>query len=69
MTPVQADLFRGTGFAGERLGDDSVSSVLYRRGHELFPDEMFSDLFAVGGRRSVPPRIVNRTGFSGGSYP
>ena len=40
MTPVQADLFRGTGFVGERLGDDSVFSVLYPRGHELFPDEM-----------------------------
>ena len=32
--------------------------VLHWECHRLFPDEMFSDLFATTGRRSVPPRIV-----------
>ena len=58
VSPVQAGFLRGTGFVGERLGDDSVFSVLFRSGHRLFPDGLFSDLFASGGRRSVPPRIV-----------
>ena len=58
VSPVQGDLLRGTGFVGERLGDGSVFSVLFRSGDRLFGDELFSDLFAVGGRRSVPPRIV-----------
>ena len=58
VTPAQGDLFRGTGFVADRVGDDSIFSVLYRTGDRLFADEMFSDLFARVGRRCVPPRIV-----------
>lgn len=49
---------RGTGFVGDRVADDSMWAVLHRECHRLFPDEMFADLFAASGRRSVPPRIV-----------
>jgi Transposase domain (DUF772) len=42
----------------DRVKDDSIWSVLHRECHRLFPDEMFADLFATTGRRSVPPRIV-----------
>jgi hypothetical protein len=31
---------------------------LYRECHNLFPDDVFADLFANIGRDSVPPRIV-----------
>ena len=59
LAPSQADLVMGTaGFVEGRVGDDSVWVVLHRECHRLFPDEMFSDLFAATGRRSVPPRIV-----------
>src|SRR5215210_3762969 len=58
LAPRQADLMKGTGFVAGRVKDDSVWSVLHRECHVLFPDEMFADLFASTGRRSVPPRIV-----------
>src|SRR5215210_8676475 len=58
VAPRQADLMKGTGFVAGRVKDDSVWSVLHRECHVLFPDEMFADLFASTGRRSVPPRIV-----------
>ena len=32
--------------------------MLYREGDRLFADELFAELFAEVGRRSVPPRIV-----------
>jgi hypothetical protein len=51
-------MLKGTGFVGDRVGDDSVWSVLHRECHRLFPDGLFADLFASTGRRSVPPRIV-----------
>jgi Transposase DDE domain/Transposase domain (DUF772) len=57
--PRQADLMKGTAsFVADRVKDDSIWSVLHRECHRLFPDEMFADLFATTGRRSVPPRIV-----------
>lgn len=57
--PRQSDLLKGTaGFVGDRVGEDSIWSVLHREGHRLFPDELFADLFRVTGRRSVPPQIV-----------
>lgn len=43
-----------------RVGENSIWSVLHREGDRLFPDEMFADLFAGNGRRSVPPSIVAR---------
>lgn len=57
--PRQADLLKGTAaFCDGLVGDVSVWSVLHRDGHRLFPDELFVDLFADTGRRSVPPSIV-----------
>jgi hypothetical protein len=58
-TPKQADLWRGTAAVCEgRVGEQSIWAVLYHQGDRLFPDELFADLFAGVGRRSVPPRIV-----------
>lgn len=60
-TPRQADLWRGTAVLCEgRVGEQSIWAVLYHQGDRLFPDELFADLFAEVGRRSVPPRIVAR---------
>jgi len=58
--PRQADLFRDTAaFVEPLVRPDSIHALLHRECHELFPDELFSDLFAAGvGRRSVPPMIV-----------
>lgn len=58
VTPDQGDMLKGTGFVGDRVAEDSIWSVLYRECHRLFPDDLFADLFASTGRRSVPPRIV-----------
>jgi transposase-like protein DUF772 len=41
-----------------RVGPRSIWAVLYREGDRLFAEELFADLFAQVGRRSVPPRIV-----------
>src|ERR1044071_16137 len=58
-TPQQAGLRRGTAAGCEgRGGWQSSWAVLYREGDRLFGDELFADLFAEVGRRSVPPRIV-----------
>ncbi len=40
------------------MGPDSIYGVLHRECFNLFPDEMFADLFTDVGRRSVPPMIV-----------
>jgi hypothetical protein len=59
VTPRQGDLWRGTAAVCQgRVGERSVWAVLYREGDRLFADELFADLFAEVGRRSVPPRIV-----------
>jgi hypothetical protein len=58
-TPVQADLLRSTAnFCEGRVGPDSIYGVLHRECFNLFPDELFADLFTDVGRRSVPPMIV-----------
>jgi hypothetical protein len=58
-TPRQAELWRGTAAVCEgRVGQRSIWAVLYHQGDRLFADELFADLFAEVGRRSVPPRIV-----------
>jgi hypothetical protein len=58
-TPVQADLLRSTANLCEgRVVPDSIYGVLHRECFNLFPDEMFADLFTDVGRRSVPPMIV-----------
>jgi Transposase DDE domain/Transposase domain (DUF772) len=58
-TPAQADLLRSTAnFCEGRVAPDSIYGVLHRECFELFPDEMFAELFTDVGRRSVPPMIV-----------
>jgi Transposase domain (DUF772) len=58
-TPTQADLLRSTAdFCEGRVAPDSIYGVLHRECFNLFPDEMFADLFTDVGRRSVPPMIV-----------
>jgi hypothetical protein len=47
-----------TRFCAETLSKDSVYAVLARERDRLFPDELFTDLFASTGRRSVPPSVV-----------
>src|SRR5271170_7327862 len=59
VAPRQADLLKGTAvFCDGRVGEGSIWAVLHRDGHRLFGDELFADLFADSGRRSVPPSIV-----------
>ena len=41
------------------MAPDSIYGVLHRECFNLFPDEMFADLFTDVGRRSVPPMIVS----------
>jgi IS5 family transposase len=58
-TPMQPGLlFSTAGFCEGRLSPNSIYVVLHRECRALFPDEMFADLFAEDGRRSVPPMIV-----------
>ena len=57
--PRQADLFRDTSeFCAPLVRADSIHALLARECHALFPDELFNDLFADVGRRSVPPLVV-----------
>src|SRR5664279_1819934 len=57
--PRQADVFRDTSsFVGSRIKPDSIHALLARECFALFPDELFADLFADLGRRSVPPMVV-----------
>ena len=59
LAPRQADLMKGTAsFVAGRVKENSIFAVLHRECHVLFADELFADLFAGTGRRSVPPRIV-----------
>jgi len=58
-TPRQGDVFRSTTeFCAPRVAPDSIYALLHRECFSLFPDELFADLFADVGRRSVPPLIV-----------
>jgi len=58
-TPTQADLLTTTAnFCEGRVAPDSIYGVLHRECFNLFPDEVFADLFTDVGRRSVPPMIV-----------
>jgi hypothetical protein len=59
LSPRQQDLFATTtSFCEGRIPADSIYGLLHRECFELFPDEMFADLFTDVGRRSVPPMIV-----------
>src|SRR6266508_3410272 len=59
LAPRQGDLLRSTAsFCDGRVAPDSIYGVLHRECFDLFPDELFADLFTDVGRRSVPPMIV-----------
>lgn len=50
-TPTQPGLLSSTaGFCEGRLSPASICAVLHRECRNLFPDEMFADLFAEDGR-------------------
>ncbi|MCA1681739.1 MAG: transposase [Actinobacteria bacterium] len=55
----QGDLFDDVvRFCEVSLPANSIYGLLARERDRLFPDEMFADLFADRGRRSVPPSVV-----------
>jgi len=45
-------------FCEKLVGEKSVYALLHRERDQLFPDEMFADLFAKRGRCSIPPCVV-----------
>src|SRR3954453_10202558 len=45
-------------FCGETLPPNSIFVFLHEHRDRLFPDGLFSDLFAQTGRRSVPPSVA-----------
>src|SRR5205085_3126998 len=47
-----------TRFCDETLPANSIFGFLHEHRETLFPDSMFTDLFATDGRRSVPPSVV-----------
>ena len=47
-----------TRFCEETLPANSIFAFLHEHRDSLFPDGMFTDLFAAIGRRSVPPSVV-----------
>ena len=47
-----------TSFCEGRVPAGSIYALLHRECFELFPDELFADVFCDVGRRSVPPMIV-----------
>ena len=51
-------MFTTTSFCEARVAADSIYGLLHRECFQLFPDEMFADLFSDVGRRWVPPMIV-----------
>ncbi|MFC0862429.1 transposase [Sphaerimonospora cavernae] len=58
-TPMQPGSLSSTAsFCEGRLAPNSIYAVLHRECRTLFPDEMFTDLFAADGRNSIPPMIV-----------
>src|SRR5436309_4864935 len=59
MASQQLDLLDPvTRFCDEVLPPNSIFAFLHEQREVLFPDELFVDLFAVDGRRSVPPSVV-----------
>lgn len=45
-------------FCGDVLAPNSIFVFLHENRDRLFPDSLFSDVFALVGRRSVPPSVV-----------
>jgi Transposase DDE domain/Transposase domain (DUF772) len=59
IAPQQLDLLDPvTRFCDESLPASSIHGFLFRERDRLFPDDLFGDLFAAIGRRSVPPSVV-----------
>src|SRR3954454_4649922 len=59
QAPQQLDLLDPvTRFCSEALPPNSIFGFLHEHRDTLFPDGLFTDLFAVNGRRSVPPSVV-----------
>ena len=53
------DLFRSVReLCDAGVGERSIFRLLAEQGHLLFPDEMFADLYASRGRRSIAPRVM-----------
>jgi hypothetical protein len=50
--------------AGHLLPPGGMFAFLAGHRRELFPEEMFADLFKPGGRPSVPAEVIARTGSS-----
>jgi transposase len=58
-TEKQDDLFRSVReICSGAVGERSVFRLLAEQGHQLFPDEMFADLYSSVGRRSVGPQVM-----------
>ncbi len=56
---AQDDLFRSVReICDGAVGEQSVFRLLAEQGHQLFPDEMFADLYSSRGRRSIGPRVM-----------
>lgn len=45
-------------FCEKLVGENSIYTLLHRERDQLFPDEMFADLFADRRRRLIPPSVV-----------
>jgi hypothetical protein len=59
MASRQLDLLDPvTRFCGDVLPGNSIYTFLHEHRDALFADELFTDLFAQLGRRSVPPSVV-----------
>lgn len=45
-------------FCEKLVGETSIYALLHRERDQLFPDEMFADLYATRGRHSIPPSVL-----------
>ena len=45
-------------FCEKLVGEASPYALLHRERDQLFPDEMFADLYATRGRNSIPPSVL-----------
>ena len=58
-TPTQRNLLGSSAdFCRDRLGANSIYTLLHDESGRILPDASFADLFTDVGRRSIPPRIV-----------
>jgi len=45
-------------FCEKLVGETSIYALLHRERDQLFPDELFADLYATRGRHSIPPSVL-----------